>query len=599
MKTFKIACFIFQTFWLFQGAVAFAQETTHSQWETPTASSPSLQYRIALLGNPTSYPDYTEERMAALAEAGFNAIQLNIAWLSRPNDEALNLNDVVTKPGDVESTRTAERRAQLLERNRLAKKAGLRTIFHFGSPFMWRNPETGEIKRQASEAYNSDPSWFDIQNPKVVAHEVALLKEFRKQFPDVDDILVYTYDQDAWQTSEWTQSKLTRGVPLHARLPKYLTALRDAWMEGRPADDSDHIIWWEPWELSAGQVYKCLPQLPKKNFGMMLHTNIAEVQIARPIDVWFRNTARMSKQLGIPVVGEGFFGSATEEIQPLSFPCPRLTDEQLKAMLSVDGLCGVKEYFGVVPLIGDLNLAMFTARIKSDGAEVTTAQLLDQITEAFGAQQAEVLKLLEALAEAVQMFPWDVSWYARLSGTGSIDHGWSAAFIRGQQVETPSWESTRRSLFMMTEDQQPHPFLIEDVQLRCELTIEHLDDALSISRTLVPQIKDPVYKVMLKKAMADVEKWRRVVKSYALHLRETNVAMLLRTDLETSQPMTAHLLDEMAELLKQDVANQDGKGRVVEMQKEFEANPENFVRTRLVPTKEAPRERGVFTLTTR
>ncbi|MGI8904982.1 MAG: hypothetical protein ACR2IE_00635 [Candidatus Sumerlaeaceae bacterium] len=556
-------------------------------------TSDPLQLRVALLGNPNSYPEWTDARLASVREAGFNAIQINIAWLSRPNDEALNLRDVVTLPADKEATRTAQRRDELHKRATLAHKAGLRTIFHFGSPYMWRNPETGEVKPQNPETFHANPPWFDVTNPKVVEYETALLRKFRSEFPEVDDILVYTYDQDAWQASEFGIGP-SRGVPLHERLHKYLYALHIAWTEGR---ETSCTMWWEPWELSAGQVLKCVPQLPRFAFGLMLHSNIAEVQIAYPVDVWFRNTARMAQEFGIPVIAEGFFGSATEEIQPLAFPFPRLTDEQFLAVTSVAGVNGVKEYFGITTDEPDYNLHMFTARLKNPGK--TTQALLQMIAKDFGAQQEAGVRLFQLLSDAMQLFPWDVSWYARLAGTALIDHGWRAAAIRGQQVETPSWESTRRSHFMMTEDKQPHPFLLEDVQLRCELALKKLAEARVIGRVLIATLPDSPDRKAIIKALSDVDKFRRVVSSYALHIRETNVAMLLRGDLSEGRPMTPHLLNEMEALLIADVENQGGTGRVVEMQQKFKADPAAFVKEHLLPFDKDVRERGIFTLTTR
>lgn len=575
-------------------STAMSKSTT-SSIVVPAAGEQPFHFKVALLGNPSGYVEWTDERLRALRDAGFNGIQLNIAWLSRPNDEALNLRDVVTLPGDTESTRTAARRKELLERNALAKRHGFRTIFHFGSPYMWQNPETGEIKVQSPEAFHSDPPYFDSLNPKIVKREVSLLREFKKAFPDVDDILIYTYDQDAWQASEFSHSKLSRGIPLHKRLPGYLKALHEEWRRGRAPEDVN-ILWWEPWELSAGQVFKCIPNLPRRNFGMMLHNNIAEVQLARPVDVWFRNTARMCMRLGIPVVAEGFFGSANEEIQPLSIPAPRLTDEQLLAVAAVPGVVGVKEYFGVVPDIGDLNLAMFAARVAAPDAETT--DLLRQVTARFGEQQDTMISFLECLADGLQFFPWDASWYARLAGTANIDHGWQGAAIRGQQVETPSWESTRRSHFMKTDDAQPHPFLLEDVQLRCEMAVQHLDDALTAGRALSPKLP-PSDRAALDLITSHTDAFRRVAKSYALHIRETNVAMLLRGDLESSQPLSKHLVEEMKQLLAADVDNQGGKGKVVEMQAHFEKDPAAFVKQHLLPSPKDIRERGIFTLTTR
>ena len=88
--------------------------------------------------------------------------------------------------------------------------------------------------------------------------ETALLAEFRTQFPEVEDILVYTFDQDAWQAYEFGPSKFSRGIPLHERVPPYLRALHKIWTAGRRGKAR---MWWEPWELSSGQVYKMLPGL--------------------------------------------------------------------------------------------------------------------------------------------------------------------------------------------------------------------------------------------------------------------------------------------------------------------------------------------------
>ena len=57
------------------------------------------QLKIALIGCP-SQPDvpWTKETVTRVRDLGFNAIQLNIAWGSRPADEPLNLEDVLEIP---------------------------------------------------------------------------------------------------------------------------------------------------------------------------------------------------------------------------------------------------------------------------------------------------------------------------------------------------------------------------------------------------------------------------------------------------------------------------------------------------------------------
>jgi hypothetical protein len=107
-----------------------------------------------------------------------------------------------------------------------------------------------------------------------------------------------------------------------------------------------------------------------------------------------------------------------------------------------------------------------------------------------------------------------------------------------------------------------------------------------------------------------------VSRSYTLHLRETNVAEMLRQDLSAGRPMSATLVKELGQLLDSDVANQEGHGRVVEMRRLYNENAEAFVRRFLIPvdiksggqepfSRDLPSEqfaepeKGFFTLTTR
>ncbi len=554
------------------------------------------EIRIGILGNPTVRPTWSDEEVKALAGLGFNEVQVNIAWGRRPFDEALDLLDVVTVPGEQEQPGTPERRAELRKRVDLARRHGLRTLFHFGSPYVNFNPYTGDVRRIGGLGFDlktSDP-FFDVMNPLVAKHELALLAEFRRQFPDVDDILVYTYDQDAFQASEFGPSKFSRGIPIAERLPPYLRELHRVWTEGRAGSVR---MWWEPWELSAGEIYKMLPQLPRRGFGIAIHSNIAEVQVALPVDLWFRNMARMCRALGIPVIAEGFYASMNEEIEPLFISDPRLVDEQFLAVMRVEGVAGIKEYYGILPLQRDFNLDVLKARLARPAS--TTEQLMDTITRRFGPAQDDVKQYLALLSDARQVFPWDASWFAREVGRADVHHGWYAAFIRGQQAETPSWLSSRRAMFMSVDNRQPHPFMIEDLQLRFAASADQMGQALAVGEKLLPKLTDAVDRKMFEQIQRDGDYFRRVARSYALHLRETNVAQMLREDLAAGRPMMPRLVEEMRHLLAVDVENQRGKGRVVEMERQFREDPAAFVRAQLVPTDKALWERGPFSVTTR
>jgi hypothetical protein len=571
------------------------------------AASPPPPLRVGMLGNPNAVPEWTDEQVQALKEAGFTAVQLNVAWGSRPQGEPLNLRDVVALPGPPLDPVVAKWQTELRKRIDLAKRYGLRTIFHFGSPYMWRNPDTGEVRPNAGDAFKG--VWFDSANPEVVAYETGLLKAFVEQFGGVDDILVYTYDQDAWEASQFADSRFSRGVPLHERLPKYLAALHQVWTQRAGSDPIDavsaaagpatrptHTMWWEPWELSAGQIYKIIPQLPTQNFGLSIHNNVAEAQISKPIDLWFRTTTKLCRERGIPVIGEGYFCAETEEVQSLAIPCPRLVDEQYLAMTAVPGVVGVKEYFGVLPLVPDLNRAMFAARLARPDA--TTDQLLDQITARFGHQQGDTQKLCAELSDALQVMPFEASWFVRCISQASIDHGWSAAYIHGQMADTPSWNSTRHALFMKTDDRSPHPDMLEDVQLRCEIAAEHMAAAQRVLPVLVESTSG-ADRGMFERLSTDLDHFRRVATSYALHLRETQLAKILREDLDAKRSLTSRVVEEMKARLDADVENQHDRGRVVEMRNAFAKDPAKFVTEHLLPTEKTVLEKGHFTLTTR
>jgi hypothetical protein len=147
--TFLKKLFILPALIISCGITVSAQETI--------LNGRKIDYKVGFGGNPSSWNMYeltvpvpwTAKTVADLKKLGFNTIQINLAWGTRPDDEALNLEDVVrltpeqnlefpqvvplkSKPGD---NAYEKRRAELLNRIALCRKAGLRTIFHFGAPY--------------------------------------------------------------------------------------------------------------------------------------------------------------------------------------------------------------------------------------------------------------------------------------------------------------------------------------------------------------------------------------------------------------------------------------------------------------------------------
>ncbi|MDE3150511.1 MAG: hypothetical protein KGL37_13660 [Acidobacteriota bacterium] len=570
-------------------------ETANAQAPCST-SVPLPEIRVAILGDPCTKIEWTDGALEALRKIGFNAIQLNIAWGTRVFGEPLSLIDVVTVPGEKPQPETAKWHEEIGRRAAMAKRHVLRTIFHFGSPYLDYNPYTGEVRRigQGGVDDRSFDSNYDVANPLVTDHEVNLLRELRRSFPDIDDIQVYTYDQDAWQTAEFQGSKYSEGIPLSDRLPPYLKKLHQVWTEGRI---EKHCMWWEPWELSAGQVYAILPQLPSQGFGLMIHTNIGEVQRAVPVDLWFRNTVRICHSLKIPVIAEAFWASHNEEIEPLSIPAPRLADEAYLAIMRVPGIVGIKEYYGLLPQATDLDLDVL--RIRLSGFTGSTAEAMRKIAEPYGPAREKVLEYISLLSDARQMYPWDASWHGREVGRAKLDHGWAAATIRGEVANTPDWRSTRRTVFMQTDNSQPHFWLLEDVELRFRIAADITQQALDVGREVISLVTSDEEKTFFSNIQRDADYFRRVSLSYALHIRETNIALQLRQDIAWNRPLNERLVAEMGKVFDADVANQDGKGRVVEMKRLFAEDATEFVSNYLLPTDVTRAEMGGFTLTTR
>lgn len=508
-----------------------------------------FKYRVGFLGCP-SQPDveWNDENVRSLKDLGFNTFQLNIAWGARPADEPLNLEDVIDFPvelrekyaqpvplrGSTASGAFERRQSDLRHRIEVCKRNNVRTLFHFGAPY------------NAHCRYGDAPPNC-LMDGKTPERNAALVEAFADAYPGVDDLWLYTYDQDAWLCDEFGPCPRCRGIPLHIRVTDFVNLLARTWSRKRPGGR----LWWEPWELSAGQVLKCIDLLDKECVGLALHSNIAEVQATQPVDRWLKVTCRLAKEVGIPVIVEHFLGCPTEEMEPFRcIPYPLVTLRALRAIaeLNVDG---AKEYYGLVPTKEDANLRM--TGLFFENPAVPDAEALAQLAVIYGDASEGIVLFWKLLSEGMDLFPWYTSWYIRKIGKCNPSHSMSAAFIRGQQAHTPSWDSTRSAVFMKTDDRQPDPWMLEDVQLQCEMCAERLDAALEVGKTLRVPVS---LKADLDQAFEEVEEWRRRTLSYAYHLRETNLARMMRLQLEREEAISDSMLSEMKSVLVNDMANQ-------------------------------------------
>ncbi|MDB5324554.1 MAG: hypothetical protein JWM57_123, partial [Phycisphaerales bacterium] len=112
-----------------------------------------------------------------------------------------------------------------------------------------------------------------------------------------------------------------------------------------------------------------------------------------------------------------------------------------------------------------------------------------------------------------------------------------------------------RSIFMKTDDLQPDPWMLEDVQLQCDLAAGRAAEALAIGRELTQSLS-VLRRSDFERSLAELHEWRRRTLSYAYHLRETNLATTMRTQRAEGREIPQRMRDEMLAVLRADQNNQ-------------------------------------------
>lgn len=532
----------------------------------PEDTNQSFKYKVGILGAPSSpNVEWNDKNMELMKELGFNTMQLNIAWGYRPADNALNLEDVIPVPAefrlpvDEDSTlnknvgnsktfihapyRIAARAAELKHRIAMCKKHGMRTIFHFGAPFV---------------AYPAvEPLSQCISDPQTIKRYVKLIENFHKEFPGVDDLLMYTYDQNAWLCSEDGSCERCSAVPLDKRVSNFVNILAQTWKKLNP----DGRLWWEPWEISAGQTYAAIEKLDSTCVGLSIHSSITEVQIAMAADRWFKNVLTLADGRKIPVLGEVWLGTATEEIEPYIYlPSPLTTLRALRAMNNAGKLAGIKEYYGNIPDREDPNLRM--SSIFFNNPDITDDKALALLAEPYKSASEKIQQYWKYSSEVIEMYPWDISWFTREVGRSDPQHLLSAATLKGASWVTPSWLSNRRAAFMRTvETDEPHFWMLEDAQLRFEATARKVDQALvaaTDARNDVPE----KYLAEFDMGVKELIGFKQRCLAYTYHIRETNLCKMMRRSIEKTGKVNEANITELRTILLKDQQNQ-GAGNLL------------------------------------
>ena len=377
-----------------------------------------------------------------------------------------------------------------------------------------------------------------------------MLERLVTVLPGLDDLQVYTYDVDAWLCSEFGKCARCRGVPLHTRLVGFVNTLASTWSRVNPGGR----VWWEPWELSSGQSLRCLESLQPAGLGLVMHCNAAECMATMSVDRWVKNMGAIAHQRGIPVMVQYFLGGTSEETEPYYLSHPLVTLRGLKAIAAIPGLTGIKEYYGLGPDRDDPNLRMTGLFFRNPG--ISEAEALAELARPYGAAADEMIRFWRLTSEGMELFPWETTWFIREIGRSRVDHSLSAATLRGMDINTPTWRSSRHSTFLRIEPAYPpHPWMLEDIQLRCEVAANRMAQALTLGMLIQPRLPAGISGDFTQNLL-DLAQFQCRALAYAYHLRETNLATCLRAARSDGTPeLATRLTDELLAVMTSDLEN--------------------------------------------
>jgi len=531
--------------------------TSERQQEATVSSKHPFEYVIGIVGNPSSPEiEWSDEQLSRIKELGVNMLQLSIAWGGKPANEVINLEDL-----------DAEQRAKFAFRIEQAKKHGFRTLAHFGVPRMLNFAPV----RPAC-----------ILEDSVRKHYADLLTDFLRSFPDVHDILIYTYDQQAWICSEYGPCPRCSGLPLHDRLPGFMNHLKDTMQRVQPGSR----LWWKPWELTKGQTQNIVERMDPEHFGLMLNPSTSNEVYpfndrSFKSDLGVKRLVRMAADRNIPVVGE-YDHTLYKGLYQIADYFPRIVHEQLQAWAEMEGVVGIKEYYGFAPSQFSVNAAMLKACMQSFDAPLD--QLLAEVAAPYGEKAAPIMiAAWETVAQGAEAFPWDTTYLIGPMGLergNDGSHGWEPVTIPNSAWDTPIWQCNRRGNFMLTQDHKAHPWLFEDAGLRLEDSAAlHFKAARLFDEAIAagsPKADD----IQMQRDFV----WNtgRALRGTSLHFLETLTAQSARM-VQGDASKFGRVAALLEDLLVRDVDNQGGAAPVAEKLAAFGADPKAWLTANLNP----------------
>lgn len=512
-----------------------------------------MKYKIGMVGNPLLPEiEWSDAQMAALRDMGMNCCQLNIAWDSRPENEMLNLEDA-----DAEMLKKLQYRAGQL------KKFGMKGLLHVGMP---------KIKALADDLNLSQyltPSC--IMEESTLTKNCKMMKELMLALPDVDDFMFYTYDQHAWLCSEFGSCPNCAGIPLEDRLPGFINSFK----REMAAINPNAVFWWQPWELSLGQILQVLTRIDTNNFGLMLNTAGVESYFCNLDNHWIRCISYILEERGIPFIGEIQTSGSGVGVVPLQrYACPTLVYRQIGIVKELPGFCGIKEHFGYA--FGATSCNMLFLKEYLQTPEASQDELLMRTAMYYGGKASELLIAAWKLAEkATDLIPYEFTYcYSNIAGLPTT-HGFDFPMPEAVHADTPAWESDRRAFFFLTHDMQYHPWALENAALK----LKHASVRLQKCAELINKAADAAddRKDDLHGQASDMMQMAKSCLNQYCYFTESLLACDIRTAMLQRDEKKKKLLHEKFEaVLKLDLNNQVNSEELAKKYVEFSIDPDSF-----------------------
>jgi len=242
-----------------------------------------------------------------------------------------------------------------------------------------------------------------------------------------------------------------------------------------------------------------------------------------------------------------------EETEPLEHLAYPLTVWRgLRKIAALPGVTGIKEYYGLLPEREDPNLAATSLFMGEPLLSEDEAMI--RLAGQYGPAAASVEQFWRCASSGMEFYPWDCSWMGRQIGRARTDHSLTMPILRPMLCPTPSWQSTRGTVFMRTENTEAHPWLLEDVGLRCRQAAERWAEAENNGIEAAAQLNGARADQM-RAAVADLARVRHRATAYWCHLRAGMLALSLRKARELGLALPDAAVKELGGILRESRAN--------------------------------------------